>query len=577
MSDYEKMTGDKKISEIETLIDINGEEKVLVAYNGQNNVISVARLINDGHTHSYTQLNDLQDLMDIVDAQYQHKKDSTLPTESKEVSGAITEIYNLISQLNDEELESLKNQLQDLTNQVEDNSSQLAHIKTYNILDYGAKGDGSDNSIPLNNNAFKTIKELIIENKGGVIEIPYGNFKISDTITFDGINQLKITGKGYRSTLYFVNGSQGINIKNLQYGGLITELNIISNYTANYGIVMDSCHSFNISHIRIRGFLKTGLQVEGCYCSTYWNIDSSENLEYGIWFKTKGKEPYNNSISINDCCVGKNGKYNLQIDDGFVYNINRLNCEQFDIVEYNDSYVQTDGSINLISPSSITINGLYYEAYKRREESLFKDTYCFMKLGDVSLSKTVSNISINGCYISNNSYDLVGLQAEKIRLLSIDTSIIKRCSTGLKSYDINNTISIGDSVSFELCDYQCSNVYKMIKKDRIGYSSIFSPVLKTNENNTSLILKCDTKTYVNRILIYYISDGNDSNYNSIYIKSTNGYSTQTNLSRNKSKLSVITVDINQYFESGSILYCDIEGISTALADIQICCEYIETL
>ena len=41
-------------------------------------------------------------------------------------------------------------------------TSQLAHIKTYNILDYGAKGDGSDDSIPLNNNAFKTIKELII-------------------------------------------------------------------------------------------------------------------------------------------------------------------------------------------------------------------------------------------------------------------------------------------------------------------------------------------------------------------------------------------------------------------------------
>jgi beta-lactamase superfamily II metal-dependent hydrolase/predicted heme/steroid binding protein len=127
MSDYEKMTGDKKISEIEDLVEIDGEEKVLVAYNGQNYVISVARLINDGHTHSYTQLDDLQDLMDIVDAQYQHKKDSTLPTESKEVSGAITEIYNLISQLNDEELESLKSQVQELVNEVEDNSSQLAH------------------------------------------------------------------------------------------------------------------------------------------------------------------------------------------------------------------------------------------------------------------------------------------------------------------------------------------------------------------------------------------------------------------------------------------------------------------
>lgn len=95
MSDYEKMTGDKKISEIEEIIDVNGEEKVLIAYNGQNYVVSVARLINDGHKHSYTQLDDLQELMDIIDAQYQRIKDSTLPTESKEISGAIKEVYNI--------------------------------------------------------------------------------------------------------------------------------------------------------------------------------------------------------------------------------------------------------------------------------------------------------------------------------------------------------------------------------------------------------------------------------------------------------------------------------------------------
>ena len=126
MSDYEKMTGDKKISEIEDLVEIDGEEKVLVAHNGQNYVISVARLINDGHTHSYTQLNDLQDLMDIIDAQYQHIKDSTLPTTNKEIVGAIGELYDNLVQLQEvldgaweEPINNLSNDLEALENDLE--------------------------------------------------------------------------------------------------------------------------------------------------------------------------------------------------------------------------------------------------------------------------------------------------------------------------------------------------------------------------------------------------------------------------------------------------------------------------
>ena len=99
MSDYEKMTGDKKISEIEDLVEIDGGEKVLVAFNGQNYVISVDRLINEGHLHSYQDLEDLQALLNIIDAQYQHIKDSTLPTTSKEISGSIKELYNLALRL----------------------------------------------------------------------------------------------------------------------------------------------------------------------------------------------------------------------------------------------------------------------------------------------------------------------------------------------------------------------------------------------------------------------------------------------------------------------------------------------
>lgn len=96
MSDYEKMTGDKKISEIEDLVEIKGGEKVLVAYNGQNYVISVDRLINEGHLHKYQDLANLQELMNIIDAQYQLNRDATLPTVDKTITGSLKEIYQKV-------------------------------------------------------------------------------------------------------------------------------------------------------------------------------------------------------------------------------------------------------------------------------------------------------------------------------------------------------------------------------------------------------------------------------------------------------------------------------------------------
>ena len=198
MSDYEKMTGDKKISEIEDLVEIDGEEKVLVAYNGQNYVISVARLINDGHTHSYTQLNDLQDLMDIVDAQYQHKKDSTLPTESKEVSGAITEIYNLISQLNDEEL----------VNQVEDNTNKLSNDKLFQV-------SIKDYDIPANSTKDKATGVLCDDISSVTVtsmqELPMGimvSAYIKDGEIF--VRCLNITNEGININQGFVLGIMSI-------------------------------------------------------------------------------------------------------------------------------------------------------------------------------------------------------------------------------------------------------------------------------------------------------------------------------------------------------------------------------
>ena len=333
MSDYEKMTGDKKISEIEDLVEIDGGEKVLVAFNGQNYVISVDRLINEGHLHSYQDLEDLQALLNIVDAQYQHRKDSTLPTTSKEISGAITEIYNLLPQLNNEELESLKNQLQDLTDQAEDNSSQLAHIKNkifINISDFGAIGDGTNDDTEAIQNALNTKQDIKFdENK---------IYRITDDLIFSSNTFIDFNGSTIKVDRQFKSVQYPINLKHKEniylFNGVI-DANVSKQYIDNchviFGMYAKNCvvDSMTIIHFggddsvtSLNGYTGTGVgftldssNLEGnCYGNIVKNctIDSS-NGSFGIRFASpwltetdyycKNNHAYNNIIKN----IGKSG------------------------------------------------------------------------------------------------------------------------------------------------------------------------------------------------------------------------------------------------------------------------------
>jgi hypothetical protein len=184
VSDYEKMTGDKKISEIEELVDINGEEKVLVAHNGYNYVIPVAKLINEEHTHSYSQLTDLQELMNIIDAQYQHIKDSTLPTTNKEIVGAIGELYDNLVYLQEvlggaweEPINNLNNDLETLENNFNNHNHSINElVGTTEVIN--TLQSKVDNSLPTNSkeivgailevyDALATLQDLVDKGAGG--------------------------------------------------------------------------------------------------------------------------------------------------------------------------------------------------------------------------------------------------------------------------------------------------------------------------------------------------------------------------------------------------------------------------
>src|SRR5204863_1061658 len=54
----------------------------------------------------------------------------------------------------------------------------LAHAATYNVRDYGAKGDGSTNDTP----AIQAAINAASSAGGGIVEFPSGNYKSKNTI-----------------------------------------------------------------------------------------------------------------------------------------------------------------------------------------------------------------------------------------------------------------------------------------------------------------------------------------------------------------------------------------------------------
>ena len=436
MSDYEKMTGDKKISEIEDLVEIDGEEKVLVAHNGQNYVISVARLINDGHTHSYTQLNDLQDLMDIVDAQYQHKKDSTLPTESKEVSGAITEIYNLISQLNDEELESLKNQLQELVNQVEDNSSQLEdNVNELNFLklnglinvkDFGAKGDGvTDDTEAI----LKATKSMYTNDRFGIF-FPRGVYIVSDTISIKnkcivgesrigaiinsvcsdsdkpiiaigGISKISDITVRYDESVecYTINPNQFVGIRTcdssnerLSKTGSINNVSITNTGTgiSDGGI---GCFSVEFKNIKISNFSYAGVHMTGkTRTGNVWSniyIDSMEKTCItGFWLDGEESECSIDQLNLEHFI----GNTAVGLHNVLGYKIGTIHIEGVEIRNDWQGYIDISNSSGSIGVCTFYYTRLHKTGghlFRLREgqtiisnqDTLYKDTHSYLKIG----------------------------------------------------------------------------------------------------------------------------------------------------------------------------------------------------
>lgn len=135
---------------------------------------------------------------------------------------------------------------------------------TWNVRDFGAKGDGSTDDTA----AFLAAIAAVTANGGGRLNIPSGTFIISSTLTIT--NGITVVGAGVKSVptsagtnLKWAGAASGvvINVTGSIEGVELSGFGIDCNSVAGYGLVFDRQRFSSFKHLRIRNYISGGIYI----------------------------------------------------------------------------------------------------------------------------------------------------------------------------------------------------------------------------------------------------------------------------------------------------------------------------
>lgn len=200
--------------------------------------------------------------------------------------------------------------------------------KTFNVLDYGAKGDGvTDNS-----KAFTNCMKEAVKSENSVVIIPYGNYKINTAIDFYFTDQ-KIEVKGVLKggqkpviftdnyiTLFSARGysfpdqSKGsITISNLKFSGKKSVFSAKHPYVKKniffYGIYVADKNRVDINNVEVNniygqgiGIINTSMKMDGKGRFAYVSIANSSVLD--CWGYNPQIDNYGDGIYVGNTITG---------------------------------------------------------------------------------------------------------------------------------------------------------------------------------------------------------------------------------------------------------------------------------
>lgn len=456
-----------------------------------------------------------------------------------------------------------------------DLSTRIDNYKIINVLEYGLDNSGDETKADINDIKMVDVINVLKKEKGGMVYFPTGTYVFKKGFTIDGISSFTLTGGSEKSILKTIGCSDFITIKNSISGFRMSNLYLYNNYTSSCGLKLFNNHHQKISDVRIQGFKGDGLNVEGCFISTFENIFSIENQEIGGNFWSDGIDPANNIMRIVNCNFSKNGEWNIKIDDNYIWDIQGLDAEQFDYININENAKQTKGSIYIVRPLFCKIDGLYIETYKRGSVPNFLNEYVTIKIGDKASNKSATGVTIENYLISNNGLGKNGIYLDYCRGVHIGTGEIKGCLKGIQNNDENNTVIVSPFTLFTGNTQNVDSAKKLIGRNEFTTTTDVSGIVDAGGGNI-LIHNCNQYQRIESVDVYYVENTNNyvSQRCTIKIGSEN---VNFDLLPNKTAPFVQRIRLDKYCESGTNISVVIPKQEQAVGKIQFIIKYFNTL
>lgn len=134
---------------------------------------------------------------------------------------------------------------------------------TYNVKDYGAKGDG----VTDDTNAIKAVLNTLVGGVGGIVYFPFGTYIVSETIMVGG--NVTICGDGVFNTILKLADNSNCDVisndeNTVMYYVSIHDIGIDGNAKNNLsgsGILLHNVSDSQIYNVRIANFKKDGIHL----------------------------------------------------------------------------------------------------------------------------------------------------------------------------------------------------------------------------------------------------------------------------------------------------------------------------
>lgn len=196
-------------------------------------------------------------------------------------------------------------------------------IPVFNVLDYGAAGDGVADDTAEIQAAIDAAEAA----GGGTVYFPEGTYAISAPVTVDS-NYVRLMGEGYSSRIVGSNTGSQIYVNTVTFF-YISDLYISGNgtYSANKGCInVESSTQVLIERCFCTASSRMGIRINDCSKVTIMNNRCFANYHNGIMVRgtsydisVRGNTCYDNVTAATSCGIGLYGATGCVIADNICY------------------------------------------------------------------------------------------------------------------------------------------------------------------------------------------------------------------------------------------------------------------